>query len=316
MPNSTERPLVSIIVPSFNQGRFIKETIDSILSQDYRPIEVLVLDGASTDETVAVLKRYEGVPELTWWSEPDKGVVDAVNKGLAKARGQIIGIQSSDDLYLPGAISAAVEFLEGNKRVSLVYGDVELMDEHSQVTGRDILSSFDFKHYVGRFTYIPQPSAFFRADVLGRIAGWRQEVSYAADADFWMRIAVDHQVARLDRLIGRYRYHSQQRDTQTARIARDWERAIRDLLASNDFDRSTRRFAEMGIYLARHRYTTESDWKQRTRYLYRAAAANPGSVFNPAFPKRELFIGREPIWKLLSRIKRRLGFRPRVSSVS
>src|SRR6185503_12008114 len=111
---STEPTLVSIIIPSFNQGRFIKETIDSILSQDYRPIEVLVLDGASTDETVQVLSSYEGVPELTWVSERDGGVVDAVNKGLMRARGEIIGIQSSDDLYLPGAISAAVEFMNSN----------------------------------------------------------------------------------------------------------------------------------------------------------------------------------------------------------
>ena len=98
MQDSTRSPLVSIIVPSFNQGRFIKETIDSILGQDYRPIEVLVLDGASTDETVEVLSRYESVPELIWRSEPDNGVVDAVNKGLKRASGEIIGIQSSDDL--------------------------------------------------------------------------------------------------------------------------------------------------------------------------------------------------------------------------
>ena len=103
--------LVTIIVPSFNQGRFIKETLHSILAQDYRPIEVLVIDGASSDLTIEVLESYAGVPELKWWSEPDNGVVDAVNKGLARARGEIVAIQSSDDLYLPGAISAAVEIV-------------------------------------------------------------------------------------------------------------------------------------------------------------------------------------------------------------
>src|SRR4051812_41118582 len=104
MPSMPERPLVSVIIPSYNQGRFIRETIDSVLSQDYRPIEVLVFDGASKDETVSVLKSYDA-PELQWWSEPDRGVVDAVNKGLARARGDIVAIQSSDDVYVPGAIS-------------------------------------------------------------------------------------------------------------------------------------------------------------------------------------------------------------------
>ena len=112
-----------------------------------------------------MLKSYAGVPELNWVSEPDKGVVDAVNKGLKRVRGEIVGIQSSDDLYLTGAISAAVEYFNTHSDISLVYGDAELIDENSQSTGKDILTPFDLRDYLGRFTYIPQPSAFFRATV-------------------------------------------------------------------------------------------------------------------------------------------------------
>lgn len=314
MTESLQRPLVSVVVPSFNQGRFIKETIDSILGQDYRPIEVLVLDGGSTDQTVSVLASYNGTPELKWWSEPDNGVVDAVNKGLEKANGEIIAIQSSDDLYLPGAITAAAEFLREHSDVSLVYGDVELINERSEVVGRDILQQFDLKHYLGRFSYIPQPSAFFRAEIVNELGGWREAVSYVADAEYWLRIAVEHKVARVDRMMARYRYHPDQRDTQKAKIARDWEQAITDLLAANNLDRSTRRFAQMGIYLAKYRYTPEAEWLRRSLYLYRAAAANPSAVLDGHFPKRELVIGREPIWKFLSRVKRRMGFRARTST--
>src|SRR5437773_2348908 len=117
------RPLVSVIVPSFNQGKYIRETIDSILAQDYRPLEVLVIDGASTDETLDVLRSYADRPELRWWSERDAGVVDAVNKGLARASGEIVAIQSSDDLYVPGAVAAAVEALADG--AVLAYGDCE-----------------------------------------------------------------------------------------------------------------------------------------------------------------------------------------------
>ena len=105
--------LLSIVVPSYNQGAFIRETLDSILSQDYRPIEVLVLDGDSKDETVEVLKSYDA-PELRWWSEHDRGVVDAVNKGLALACGEFVAIQSSDDVYLLGAFRTAVEVLSAD----------------------------------------------------------------------------------------------------------------------------------------------------------------------------------------------------------
>jgi glycosyltransferase involved in cell wall biosynthesis len=306
--------LVSIVVPSFNQGKFIKEAIDSILSQDYRPIEILVLDGGSTDLTLDILRSYEGIAELRCWSEPDNGVVDAVNKGLSKARGEIIAVQSSDDVYLPGAISAAVRFLEANPNISLTFGDVELIDEHSEVIGRDILSSFDLREYLGRFTYIPQPTAFFRADVVRSVGGWRDGVSYAADADFWMRIAIGNKVGKIDKLVARYRYHPEQRDSQKAKIVRDWEASVLDLLKSKDLDRSTRRFAKMGIYLAKYRYASDSEWAKRTLFLYLAAAANPSAVRHPRFPKRELLPGREPIWKALSRIKRLLGFRPRTST--
>ena len=214
----TDQPLVSVIVPSFNQGRFIRETIDSILAQDYRPLEILVIDGASTDNTIDVLQSYGSVPELKWWSEPDEGVTDAVNKGLARAQGEILAIQSSDDLYLPGAIKAAVDAMIADEKLALVYGDVEYIDEHSQVIGRDHLTPFDLKRYLGRFSYIPQPSTFFRRTAATEVGGWRKEVSYAADADYWLRIAAREKVRKLDRLSARYRYHADQRDAQRTQI--------------------------------------------------------------------------------------------------
>lgn len=307
------KPVVSIIVPSFNQGRFIRETIDSILDQEYRPIEVLVMDGASTDETVDVLESFGEIPELNYWSAADSGVVDAVNKGFARARGSVIGIQSSDDLYLPGAIATAVDFLMENGDITLVYGDVEYIDEHSQVIGSAVLDPFDLNDYLGRFTYIPQPSAFFRASALAGLGGWREEVSYAADADFWIRMAVRGKAAHIPRTMARYRRHPEQRDAQKAKISRDWEETIRDLLRSNCLDKPGRSFARMGIHLARYKYTNESSWVRRTLHLYHAALANPWAVLHPLFPKEELLPGRTPIWKVLSRIKREMGFAPRVS---
>src|ERR1043165_2387570 len=93
------QPLLSVIVPRYNHGRYLRATLRSILDQAYRPLEVIVVDGASKDETLDVLKSFEGTPELRWISEKDRGPADAVNKGLAMAKGELIGIQSADDIY-------------------------------------------------------------------------------------------------------------------------------------------------------------------------------------------------------------------------
>jgi glycosyltransferase involved in cell wall biosynthesis len=303
-------PLVSILVPSYNQGRFLRETIDSCLAQDWRPLEVIVMDGGSTDSTLDVLRSYPA-GELHWTSERDEGVADAVNKALARACGEILTIQSSDDVFLPGAVRAAVEALNARSDAALAYGDVELIDADSRKLGEDRQGAFDLAQYLGRFQYIPQPGTFFRRSALDVAPGWRDAYSYAADADFWMRIAARRPVVKLDRLMARYRYHDEQRDTQRARIARDWAGAVRDLIASGVLDARQRRFARMGIHLARHRYLDERSWGARTLQLYAAALANPMAALDPRFPKRDLLPGRVPLWALLSRVKRHLGLRPR-----
>jgi glycosyltransferase involved in cell wall biosynthesis len=293
--------LVSIVIPSYNQGKYIRETIDSTLAQDYRPIEVLVIDGASKDETIEVLKSYDA-PELQWISEPDRGVVDAVNKGLARARGDVIAIQSSDDVYVPGAVSAAVEAMPG---FGLVYGDVEYIDEASRVGGRTSLPPFDLYEYVGKLTYIPQPAAFFTAQAMRDAGGWRDDISYAADAEFYLRIAMRFPVRKLDRVVARYRYHEEQRDKMFARVEHDWRAAVEPLTKSPD--RRLRRYAKSGMDLVRLRYAPESQWVRRTIAAYHAMLVNPAVVRNREFrATRDLFPGRYPVWRMLSRLKRAL----------
>ena len=306
------QPLVSIIIPSYNQGRYIRETIQSCLDQNYRPIEILILDGGSKDDTVPVLNSFDA-PELHWWSESDGGVVDAVNKGLQRASGDILTIQSSDDVFLPGAITAAVSTLLQNPVAGLVYGDVEYIDADSRVTGADVQGMFDLAEYLGRFMYIPQPGTCFTRAVLHAAGGWRENYSYAADADFWIRIAQQFPVCKIDRFVGRYRYHPEQRDLKRDSIARDWEGAINTLLSSGKLNSRQHRYARMGIHLAYYRYAPEMAWIYRTQELYAALWANPIAIFDVRFPKRELLPGRTPIWSLLSRIKRKLGFKPRTS---
>src|SRR5688572_3449685 len=120
------RPLVSIVTPSLNQGRFIEDTVKSVLGQDYSPIEYLVVDGGSTDGTLAVLRRYDGALRLI--SEPDSGQAAAINKGLRATSGEILGWLNSDDVYEPSAVSAAVAYLREHPETAMVYGDASHID--------------------------------------------------------------------------------------------------------------------------------------------------------------------------------------------
>ena len=298
----SDAPLLSIVIPSFNQGAFIRETLDSTLTQDYRPIEVLVLDGGSTDDTVGVLKSYDA-PELRWWSERDRGVVDAVNKGLALARGAIVAIQSSDDVYAPGAFRAVMEAFARNGDAALVYGDVEYIDAQSRPSGRTTLPPFDLAEYLAKLTYIPQPAAFFTAEAMREVGGWREEISYAADAEFYLRIAARHRVMKIDRVVARYRYHEEQRDKAAERVMRDWIAAAEPWTRSAD--RRLRRYARSGIDLVRVRYTTHEQWPLRVRALAHALLTNPALLRNAEFRAAALDLLRGTAMHIGSRIKRR-----------
>lgn len=214
--------LLSIIVPSFNQGRFIERTLDSILDQDHRPLEVIVVDGASTDDTVAILRRYaEKHPELRWLSEPDKGPADAVNKGLALAQGEVAAIQSSDDIYYPGALSAAMQpFLE-HPDCGFVIGHYSGIDVDDRVLYTEHLPEFSWEAYFGLALCIPQSSIFFRMSVARETGGWNGKY-FACDVDYWLRILLRTRAVRVDRVLSGWRLYAGAR-THSGQQRKVWE---------------------------------------------------------------------------------------------
>lgn len=287
-------PLVSIIVPSFNQGRFIRATIDSILSQDYRPLQIHVIDGGSKDETVDVLKSYGDIPELRWVSEPDKGVVDAVNKGFHQVSGDIVGIQSSDDTYLPGAISQAVATLTNNPDCGLVYGDTVKIDAAGNELSRYQIGPFSIENFFLFRTWIPQPSAFFRREMLDVCGGWDDRVPYAADTDLWMRIMFKTRVIKQDSFWSQRRIHDAQRDTQVARISRDFCRMIDQSADVAQASAEVQRMAEAAKHLIQVRYNgTNSDWNVawhlwQAGWIHRGCRNLPGVVHHLLLPARRV----------------------------
>ncbi len=186
------QPLVSIITPSYNQARYLEETMRSVLSQDYPNLEYLIVDGGSTDGSAEIIARCarEHPERIPWWvSERDAGQTDAINKGFARARGEILAWLNSDDLYYPGAVSEAVAFLQAHPQAGMVYGDADLVDGEGRQLGRFPAAQTDYRRLRRGYVHIPQQAAFFRAALWRKVGPLDPTFYFAMDYDLWVRLA-------------------------------------------------------------------------------------------------------------------------------
>ncbi len=205
---STTLPLISIITPSYNQGQFIEETICSVIEQDYPRLEYLIVDGGSTDDTVEIIRRYEN--QIAWWvSEKDQGQTDALNKGFARASGEILAWINSDDTYLPGALRQAAQFLHEHPDVGMVYGDANLVDESGALLGKFPARQTDYARLLRGSVHIPQQASFFRAALWRQVGPLDPSFYFAMDYDLWVRLAKISQIAYHPRLWANFRLHGQ-----------------------------------------------------------------------------------------------------------
>ncbi len=226
-------PTISIIVPSFNQGRYVEQTILSVLRQDYPSIELIVADGGSTDETIDILRRYD---KVVWFSEPDKGFSDAVNKGLRRATGEICAIQSSDDVYMPNVFRVVAEAFS-DVRLNIVTGGMVFIDGDNRVLEDHYvlnIRKFDYSCFLRGEYYIPQPSTFFRRQTLEQVGCMNADRNAGADTDLWVRIlkAGPQRIKYYNLPLSFYRSHDAQM-TQTPKKAREFADSFRETLHQN-----------------------------------------------------------------------------------
>jgi glycosyltransferase involved in cell wall biosynthesis len=212
-PEDPRLPLVSIVTPSLNQGRFIADTIESVRAQDYPRIEHIVMDGGSRDETPAIVARY--LDRLTWISEPDAGQSHAINRGLRMASGEILSWLNTDDRLLPGAVRAVVDAFRADPDVMMVYGDGDLIDASGQkLWPFRFTEPFNLRRLVEVGDFILQPAAFVRREALEAVEYLDEDLHWCMDWDLWIRIGQRFRVRYLPLPLAQARIHP---DAKTSR---------------------------------------------------------------------------------------------------
>ncbi len=183
-------PKITIITPSFNQGRFIEQTIKSVVSQSYPNIEYLIFDGGSTDDSLSIIKRYaKKYPFIKWQSEKDKGQVDAINKGLKKASGDIIAYINSDDYYTSKSFQKVANFFNKNQQKNWLVGNCLVTEKKLRWTFylKSIWPIDRHLVFLEIFNTINQPSLFLRKELVNRVGLFNEKYHYAFDYDYWLR---------------------------------------------------------------------------------------------------------------------------------
>lgn len=221
---TTGLPSISLVTPSLNQGKFIRATLESVLSQDYPDLDYRVQDGGSTDGTLAILEEYRS--RVPFVSEKDAGQADAINKGLSRAAGEVIGYLNSDDVLRPGALAAVGEAFASDPDLLFVWGRAAYVDEEGR-TVSPYLARPDAIERLSDACFVAQPAAFFRRRVWEEIGPFDASLHHTMDYDYWLRIAARYPASRtrfLDRELAGCRMHAD------AKTVAGWSRALDEIM--------------------------------------------------------------------------------------
>jgi glycosyltransferase involved in cell wall biosynthesis len=217
--------LVSIVTPSYNQAAYLEQTIQSVLGQDYPRIEYIVVDGGSTDDSVEIIRKY--ADRLAYWvSEKDRGQAEAINKGFARANGEILAWLNSDDYYMLNTVSVAVRCFEQNPDVVMVYGDMLAVDGNGQTINLLRYKQLSLQDLLC-FQIVGQPSVFFRRSAFENAGPLETDFHFMLDHQLWIRLAQRGRILHVPQVWSAARYHPEAKNR--ARAAEFGQEAFRVL---------------------------------------------------------------------------------------
>jgi glycosyltransferase involved in cell wall biosynthesis len=203
-------PLVSVITTILNGAKYLDDSIQSVLKQSYPRIEHIFADGGSTDNTLEILKKYhsEYPDRVRFISEPDKMVGEAWNRGLAMAKGEILGWLGADDIYTPDAIGKVVEFFQDKPDAFFVSGACDVIDEKGNFVRKLKSKDFDLYEAINDACYISTPAAFYRKELVDRV-GLFDTTLHSCDLDYWIRAGKLFKMPRTEALLAQFRAHKE-----------------------------------------------------------------------------------------------------------
>lgn len=220
-------PKISIVTPSYNQGKFIARTIESVLFQDYPNLEYIVMDGGSTDDSAEIIQSYGD--RLTYWcSEPDDGQTDAIVKGMSRATGDILGYLNSDDVLLPNALLAVAETLNTNEEEWAI-GQQQIIDENDNLLALRPVYPFSLSDLWHNQYLVPQECTFFTRRLYDRVGGFQSTYRYAMDMHAWLRMCSVCPPKMIAGYVGCFRVHSEQKSSRMDKYFEEAETARTDV---------------------------------------------------------------------------------------
>jgi glycosyltransferase involved in cell wall biosynthesis len=276
---------VSIVTPSFNPGPFLRETIASVLDQDYPHVEYLVMDGGSTDGTLELLRGYGD--RLRWLSEPDDGQTVAINRGWRLTGGEIVAWLNADDTYRPGAVRAVADYFAAHPAVDVLYGDCDYTDACGRTVERYPTRPFSYRELVrSTINYLPQPATFIRRRAVEAVGSLDESLHYVMDFEYWLRLGMQHRIAYLPACLATLRLHAGAKSVHAVeRFGPELIRVYQHLFASPRLPARVRAIERQAMSNVYYRAASIALWsghaRQARAYALRAWRYAPLNVRPP-----------------------------------